>query len=118
MNSSEVNEVIEMLCKKFGTVKEKLFPEIVRMNVGRNAVNTAMCLIVLIVLILIVRHGIIVQNNKSNDYDVIENWTFASFICGITAAGFFIAFWINLFDLVQWVVAPTAKTFEYILTLL
>lgn len=118
MKSTEINAVIEMLCQKFGTVKEELFPEIARMCIGRYAVNTVLCLIVLIVMILFVRHGLLVQNDVSRSCDAQENWAFASLFLGCFSVGFLVAFWCNLHELVQWVLAPTAKTVEYVLQLL
>lgn len=118
MNSTEFNEVIENLCRKFGTVREQLFPEIARIHVASSTVNTVMSLIILIVMILIVKHGLRAQYDNSKDYEAKGNWAFATFFCGFIALGFFLSFWFNLHELVQWVLAPTAKTVEYILTLL
>lgn len=118
MNSTEINEVIENLCQKFGTVREQLFPEIARMHVASNTVNTVLSLILLIVMILIVRNGFIAQNDESISYDARENWEFASFFGAFIGICFLVAFWCNLYELVQWVLAPTAKTVEYVLQLL
>lgn len=122
MTSNEINAVIDNLCSKLGTAKEVLLPEMARMYTISSAFNTAVCVIALAVLLYIFKRNLtkikndICSNNLS--YDERQNAEIITAISGALSVGFFVGFWVNTYELVQWISSPTAKTFEYILQLL
>lgn len=122
MTSNEINAVIDNLCGKLGTAKEVLLPEMARMYTIGSAFNTAVCAVALAILLHILKHNLkkIENDIRDNDlsYDEREHAEIIMAISGALSLGFFVGFWVNAYELVQWISSPTAKAFEYILTLL
>lgn len=122
MTSNEINAVIENFCQKFGMAKEVLVPEMARMYTISSAFNTAVCVVVLAVLLYILKRNLTKIKNdiRSNDLSYDERWNaeIITAISGVLSLGFFVGFWVNVYELVQWISFPTAKAFECILTLL
>jgi len=122
MTSNEINAVIDNLCGKLGTAKEVLLPEMARMYTIGSAFNTAVCVIALAVLLYILKRNLTKIKNDIRDnnlsYDERQNAEIITAISGALSLGFFVGFWVNAYELVQWISSPTAKAFEYILTLL
>ena len=122
MTSNEINAVIDNLCSKLGTAKEVLLPEMARMYTISSAFNTAVCAVALAVLLHILKRNLAkIENDiRDNDlsYDERQNAEIITAISGALSLGFFVGFWVNAYNLAQWISSPTAKTFEYILQLL
>ena len=113
MNSNDVNQIIETLCNKLGTAKEVLLPEMARMYTIGGAFNTAMCVVVMAVLVYIFKRNLAKIENDIRDnnlsYDERQNAEIITAISGVLFIGFFVGFWFNAHDLVQWISSPTAK---------
>lgn len=122
MTSNEINAVIDNLCGKLGTAKDALVPEMARMYTIGSAFNTAVCVVVLAVLLYILKRNLTKIKNdiRNNDLSYNEKWNaeIITAISGALSLGFFVGFWVNAYELVQWISSPTAKVFECILTLL
>lgn len=122
MSSNEINAVIDNLCSKLGTAKEVLLPEMARMYTISSAFNTGVCAVVSMVLLYIFKYNLTKIRNdiRSNElsYDERQSAEIITAVSGTLLIGFFAGFWINAYELIQWVSSPTAKTFEYILQLL
>ena len=119
MNGNDINTVVDNLCEKLGTAKEMLVPELAKMCSMRYLCNSVFCIVVLIALIVILcRYRKIIENRRNYDFDTEQNAEIGAFVCSIATIGFFIGLWYNAYECIQWLAAPTAKAFEYILTLL
>ena len=122
MSSNEINATIDNLCGKLGTAKEVLLPEMARMYTIGSAFNTAVCVVVLAVLLYILKRNLKKIENDIRDnnlsYDERQNAEIITAISGALSLGFFVGFWANTYELVQWISSPTVKAFEYILQLL
>lgn len=122
MSSNEINAVIDNLCSKLGTAKEVLLPEMARMYTISSAFNAGVCAVVSMVLLYIFKYNLTKIRNdiRSNElsYDERQSAEIITAVSGTLLIGFFAGFWINAYELIQWVSSPTAKTFEYILRLL
>lgn len=118
MNGNDINVVVDNLCKKLGTAKEMLIPELARMCVARHSVNAIACLVLFIAAAYMCVRCIKIKADKDSSWSADQCAEMGLFLVIPAACGFFIALWINAYELAQWLAAPTAKTFEYILKLL
>lgn len=118
MNSNDVNQIIETLCTKLGTVKEELLPEIARMHVVGDVLNTVICFVVLAILVPMFFKKYKEAGDPHASWDNRQNSEIITFITGLMTVGFFIGLWFNVYDLIAWIVSPTASAISYILTLL
>ena len=122
MNANDINNVIDNLCSKLGTAKEVLLPEMARMYTIGCAFNTAVCVVVMVVLMYIIKRNLAIIENDIRDnnlsYDERQNAEIITAISGVSFVGFFVGFWANAYELAQWIYSPTAKALERILTLL
>lgn len=119
MTMYEVDNIIDKLCEKLGTAKEMLVPELSRMCSIRYLCNSVFCVIAFIAVTMILCHCMkIVKNHEDYDFDTVSNAEIGEFLSIIALVGFFIGLWYNVYESIQWFVAPTAKTIEYILKLL
>lgn len=115
----EVDAIIDKLCEKLGTAKEAIVPEMARLCSTRYLCNAVFCIVAFIAIAMIMCSlGKIVKNHENHSYDTVDNAEIGVFLCCIGLIGFFIALWYNVYECIQWVAAPTAKTFEHILQLL
>lgn len=118
MNGNDINAVVDNLCQKLGTAKEMLIPELAKMCVARYSVNAIFCLVLFIVAAYAIYRCIKIKIDKNSTWIARENADIGLFVSIPSAGGFFVALWINSYELIQWLVVPTAKAFEYIITLL
>ena len=118
MSSSEINAVIDNLSQKLGVAKEMLVPEMARMCFMKHLVNSMFCLIFLVIAAVILYRNVKIHGSKESSWDAKQNAEIVMLVCGGMSVGFFVDLWMNVYEAVQWYAAPTAKTFEYILTLL
>lgn len=118
MTSNEINAVIDNLCQKLGVAKEVMVPEMAQMCFTRHLVNSIFCLVLLAIAAAVIYRSIKIHSSEETCWDAKQNAEIVMLICGIVSTGVFIGLWMNVYEAVQWYAAPTAKTFEYILTLL
>ena len=118
MTSGEINTVIDNICQKIGVAKEMLVPEMAQMCFTRHLVNSIFCLVLLIIAAAIMYRSFKIHGSKETSWDAEQNAEMVILICGLASTTVFIGLWLNVYEAVQWYAAPTAKTFEYILTLL
>lgn len=118
MSSGEINAVIDNLSQKLGVAKDALVPELARMCFTRHLVNSIFCFGILVIAAIIIYRNLKIHSSKETCWDDQQKAEIIILICGIISAGVFVGLWMNVYEAVQWYAAPTAKTFEYILTLL
>ena len=114
MSGAEINNVIDNLCQRFGTVQEELIPELARMNIVKS------CIIVLaIILVLMICIFVLMKCadflKKATDEDEIALCMFVGGLTLVLASCGVWALFSNIADIVQWMIAPTAKTIEFVL---
>ena len=120
MNSTEINNVINNLCAKFGTTSAYLIPEMARYNIIRDISMVILSLIPLVLGAIIWRIGHVRyknwrEENPDNNFidasDYIGYWITS----GALLLVFFVILTVNVYDLIGWVSSPTAAFAELIL---
>lgn len=120
--NTEINEVINNLCAKFGCALEDLTPELMRMMMVRD-IGCILIGAILIVSSVICFYFSFKEYNKQE-----EKWSRNGIVyyergdyeglCGVGSALFVIALLFLIpatIDYFQWLVAPKAMTISYIL---
>lgn len=118
MSSSEINAVIDNICQRIGVAKEMLVPEIAQMCFTRHLVNSIFSIILLVIAAIILHRSLKIHGSEKSSWEAQQYAEIAMLFSGLASVGVFIGLWLNVYEAVQWYAAPTAKTFEYILTLL
>lgn len=114
MSGSEINNVIDNLCQRFGTVQEELIPELARMNIVKS------CLIVLATILLLMICIFVLMKcanflKKATDEDEITICMFLGGLALLLASWGMWELFNSIADVIQWKISPTAKTIEFII---
>lgn len=114
MSGAEINNVIDNLCQRFGTVQEELIPELARMNIVKS------CIIVLATILLLMICIFVLTKcanflKEATDSDEITICMFLGGLALLLASCGIFELFSNTADIVQWMIAPTAKTIEFII---
>ena len=120
MNSTEINNVINNLCERFGTTTTYLIPEMTKYNITRDLVMIILSIIPLVLAIIIwlighKRYEKTIEEEKFNNGraytdagDFIGYWM----VSGLAFLVFFVMFTVNMYDLIGWISSPTAAFTE------
>jgi len=112
--SEEVNAIIDNLCDRLGTSAKFLIPELAKLNIATNITVIIICLIVGGILFKVIptvwKYD---QKNRGNWNETF--WIVFPGVVGLITA---VAFVNSVYELIGWLVSPTAKAVMIILSML
>lgn len=114
MSGAEINNVIDNLCQRFGTVQEELIPELARMNIVKSCVIVLATILLLTICIFVLKKCANFLK-ETTDADEIAMCMFLGGLTLLLASWGVWELFSNTADIIQWMIAPTAKTIEFVL---
>lgn len=116
MNVDKDIEIINDIASRLGVAAEYIVPEIAHMGIAQNAFWVVLSLFILIISVRFLK----TKRSKeafdvNNDDSVAVILTFFAFVAVPFA---FIILTFSIYDLIGWIVSPTAKTIAYVVELI
>lgn len=129
MNTSQINDLINELCVKFGTTTQYLIGEYARYSIVKDIAKLLICSIfiacsVKILLWVYKRYKIDLDKYENGSYeynirpDILDDYGWWVVGAGVTLIITMIIWAFCIVDLIGWIASPTAAFFEVVLHLL